>query len=95
MSFPQEFNTIQFSNEAVLSHKGEVIVFVYKNALVVIHEDVPVYSAAYESHTYARKDAERATIKLSIKEMSPTEVRRDLEAADNGVDESIDPLEVF
>jgi len=95
MSFPQEFNTIQFSDQAVLSHKDGIIVFVYKNALVVVHDEVPVYSAAYESHPYARKDAERATIQLAIKELSPTEVRRNLEAELNGVDTSIDPLDVF
>lgn len=78
MSFPTDFHTLLIGQNGFLAHHDEIIVFVYKSTLFIVDKDTLVFTGQYETHAYARASAERASIMLDVKELTPTDVRREL-----------------
>lgn len=83
MSFPNDFHKIDFAQQSFVVHCHDCIIFCHDEFLAIIKGEELVYSQIYRSHPYARADAERAALKLHVEEKSMTEVRRNLEAAED------------
>ncbi|WP_153953047.1 hypothetical protein [Halosegnis longus] len=81
MAFPRTADVVPAGENRLIVHNGSTIILVDDDTVAVIDGSTLVLEQRYETHSYARTDAQRIAQRLMLKGDSPTEVRRSLEGS--------------